>query len=75
MNILNLILGLFSGLAKIVIRVLEIVKEKRLIEQGKTLERAEQAIKEAENLREQQKILMEKRTKSDVIKSMEDGKF
>ena len=75
MNILNLILGLFSGLAKIVIRVLEIVKEKRLIEQGKTLERAEQAIKEAESLREQQKILMEKRTKSDVIKSMEDGKF
>lgn len=75
MNILSTILGLFGGITKIVERILDIIREKRLIEQGKIQEKAEQAMKESEVLRKQQEILLEDRSEEEVIKTLENGKF
>ena len=76
MSIWLTILGLLGGLLKIVLRVLDLSKEKKNAEQAKQLEKAEQAIKESELLRKQTEILLDDTVnKANTIKNLESGKF
>lgn len=76
MSIWLTVLGLLGGLFRIVLRVLELSKEKKTAEQAKQLEKAEIAIKESELLRKQTEILLDDTVnKANTIKNLENGKF
>lgn len=78
----NLIIGLGGGLLKVITKVLEMMRDKQLMDQGKALAKAEQDKKEAaqakielEINREQAEILLTDTSKDDLTKKLEDGKF
>jgi hypothetical protein len=78
----NLIIGLGGGLIKVITKVLEMMRDKQLMDQGKALAKAEQDKKEAaqakielEINREQTEILLADTSKDDLTKKLEDGKF
>ena len=75
MGLFTTILGLFSGLSSLLGKALEFVKYKALVSWGKEQHAAELAKEEIEINRKQTEILNEDRTKSDVIKRMENGTF
>ena len=59
----------------IVSKAFDYFTRKQAIEEGKTIEKAELAVKDQEIEDEQNKILIEDRPKEDVIKKLEDGEF
>jgi hypothetical protein len=69
------ILGLLSGLVSVLSKVFEQLKTTELINQGKSLQQAEIAKDELEKSREQNEILVQDRTKEDVVKRLDDGTF
>lgn len=69
------ILGLLSGLVSIFSKVMEDLKKQDLKNQGKIEQQAEIAKDELEKSREQNEILVQDRTKEDVVKRLEDGTF
>jgi len=64
-----------SGAANSFSKVLEILKMKKLIEQGRKQKEAEIVAKENELNRQQTEILVQERTKKEVIDKMKDGTF
>jgi hypothetical protein len=75
MSFLSLLLGFLSGAANSFSKVLEILKMKKLIEQGRKQKEAEIVAKENELNRQQTEILVQERTKKEVIDKMKDGTF
>lgn len=78
----NIIVGLGGGLLKVIVKVLEMMRDKQLVEQGKELERAKQNKKDAISakievavVQEQEQILMSDASKEDLAKKMNEGKF
>lgn len=78
----NLIIGLGGGLIKVITKVLEMMRDKQLLDQGKALAKAEQDKKEAaqakielEINREQAEVLLSDSSKESLTKKLEDGKF
>lgn len=78
----TIIVNLGGGLLKVVIKVLELMRDKQLIEQGKALARAEQDKKElaqakieVEVAHEQTEILMKQESKNDIVEKLNNGKF
>lgn len=76
------ILGLFSGLFNLALRVLEMIKEQKLIQKGIDIEKtknmeleSKQAKSEAELVRQQSEILLGDSSKKELIEKMEKGKF
>jgi uncharacterized membrane-anchored protein YhcB (DUF1043 family) len=69
------ILGLLSGLVSVFSKVMEELKKQDLKNQGKIEQQAEIAKDELEKTREQNEILVQDRTKEDVVKRLEDGTF
>mgnify|MGYP003346981954 CR=1 FL=1 len=69
------ILGFFSGAFKAFGRVLDMLRTKRDVNQGRVLEQAEQAKRENELMRKETEVLTENRTKDDVAKKLESGTF
>jgi hypothetical protein len=75
LSLWNIIVGLLGGIVKISLRVLDMIKEKRLIDQGRALERGKIAEEQLEITREQTEILISKADKKDIVDKMESGKF
>jgi multidrug resistance efflux pump len=78
----TIIVNLGGGLLKVVIKVLELMRDKQLVEQGKALARAEQDKKElaqakieVEVAHEQTEILMKQESKNDIVEKLNNGKF
>ncbi len=71
----SIVLGLFSGVVKLFNKALDYVKSMELINQGKKLEQAENAKREAEFQRKTSEILTQERTKEETTKKLEDGTF
>ena len=69
------ILGLLSGLVSVFSKVMENLRNQELKNQGKIEQQAEIAKDELEKSREQNEILVQDRTKEDVVKRLEDGTF
>lgn len=69
------ILGLLSGLVSIFSKVLEDLKKQDLKNQGKIEQQAEIARDELEKSREQNEILVQDRSREDVVKRLDDGTF
>lgn len=74
-TIVSAVLGLVRGVISLFNKSVEWFKEKALIRMGRELEAAEQAKEEIDINRRQTEILTQERTKEDVIKKLEDGKF
>ena len=75
MGFWTLLLGFVSGMMKAVNRILDDLKESKLINQGRALEQADMAKREIDVNRKQTEILSQDRTKDEVVKKMEDGNF
>lgn len=78
----NIIVGLGGGLLKVIVKVLEMMRDKQLIDQGKALERAEQDKRDAAAAKievavvhEQEKILLGDSTRDELANNMINGKF
>lgn len=69
------ILGFFAGVFKALGRVLDMIRTRRDVNQGRALEQAEQAKRENELMRKETEVLTENRTKDDVAKKLENGTF
>ena len=69
------ILGFFSGAFKAFGRVLDMLRTKRDVNQGRVLEQAEQAKRENELMRKETEVLIEKRNKDDTIEKLKKGTF
>jgi len=75
MSFLNIFLGFLTGAFKSISKILEIINAKKLIEQGKKEQRDIIVAKETEITRNQTEILVQDRTKKEVIDKMKDGTF
>lgn len=76
------ILGLFSGLFNLSLRVLEMLKEQKWVQKGIDIEKArnmelesKQAKSEAELIRQQSEILLSESSKKELVDKMEKGNF
>jgi len=69
------ILGAVNGVIRFFNGILDWFRETNWISQGKALEQAEAAKREAQLTRETSEILSEDRTKEDTTKRLEDGTF
>lgn len=74
-SITTIILGLFNGALGLFNKMIEYVKEVRLINFGREQQVSDLAKEEIEINRKQTEILSQERTKEEVIKKMEDGTF
>jgi hypothetical protein len=81
-TIWNLIAGLGGGLFKVIDKILDMTRDKQLINQGKAIAKAEmdrketvQAKIELEVNQEQTQILLGDNNKSDLVEKMNKGKF
>lgn len=74
-TVVSAILGLVKGIVSLFNKSVEWFKEKALIKMGRELQTAEQAKEEIEINRKQTEILTQERTKEDVVKKLESGKF
>lgn len=74
-TITSAILGLVRGIVSLFNKSIEWFKEKALIRMGRELESGDIAKEEVEITRKQTEILTQDRTKEDVVKKLEDGKF
>lgn len=68
-------LGFLTGVIKAIVKILEIVKTKRTIEDGKRQKETEIINQQNEINIKQTEILIQDRTKKDVIDKMKDGTF
>ena len=68
-------MSILSSLSKLATKLLDYFKEKKLIEQGKTLEKAEIAIHELEINKKQTEIIMKDQSKEETVKKLKDGTF
>lgn len=68
-------MGILSSLSKLATGILDYFREKKLVEQGKTLEKAEIAVHELEVSKEQTKIIMKDQSKEETVKKLKDGTF
>lgn len=78
----SLLVSIFGGIIQISMKVMEMMKEKELVNRGIELERNRQrerdsiqAKAELETSREQSEVLLTDLDKKDVINKMENGKF
>lgn len=78
----NIIIGLGGGLLKVIVKILEMMRDKQLVEQGRALAKAEQDRKDSTSakieiavIQEQEQILMNDASKEDLAKKMNEGKF
>jgi hypothetical protein len=69
------VMSILSSLSKLATKLLDYFKEKKLIEQGKTLEKAEIAIHELEINKKQTEIIMKDQSKEETVKKLKDGTF
>lgn len=74
-TITSTIFGLVRGIILLFNKSIDWFKEKALIRMGRELEAAERAKEEIDINRQQTEILTETRTKEDIIKKLESGKF
>lgn len=74
-TITSAVLGLIRLIISAFNRSVEWFKEKALIRMGRELEAAERAKEEIDINRKQTEILTQERTKEDVEKKLESGKF
>jgi len=82
LSVWNMIVGILSGVVKISLKILDMIRDKKLIDQGRAIERAENVKKDLERSkeelelnREQTEILLKEADKKDIISKMESGKF
>lgn len=68
-------LGFLTGVIKAIVKILEIIKTKRTIEDGKRQKETEIINQQNEINIKQTEILIQDRTKKDVIDKMKDGTF
>jgi len=69
------VLALFKSLGDLASKAFDYFSRKEAIDEGKTIANAEMAEKDQDIEDEQTKILIEDRTKDDVINKMEKGEF
>ena len=72
---IGIALGFLSGVVQAALKILEILKTKKMIEEAKKQKEAEIAKHDAEVTRQQTEILIQDRSKKDVIDKMKDGTF
>jgi len=82
LSVWNMIVGILSGVVKISLKILDMIRDKKLVDQGRAIERAENVKKDLERSkeelelnREQTEILLKEADKKDIISKMESGKF
>lgn len=75
LSYIGVALGFLTGVIKAIVKILEIVKTKRTIEDGKRQKETEIINQQNEINIKQTEILIQDRTKKDVIDKMKDGTF